>query len=170
MTSLYWAVRLFAIQWSWFTHLLYNQLNATQYNSIRQPPHLLHWRTPPAHFEDGAAGLDDGHQDQGGDAGDHDVELHVGVNLVWLTSLITVIGCDWNDKCSSARLGKYFQLYLPTLSKDRDSASTWRCSILPPLTVSFRASSTVSGSGSASNWFLSTMTTRLESNSPWPPL
>ena len=44
--------------------------------------HLLYRGASPAHFEDGAAGLDDGHQDQGGDAGDHDVELHVGVNLV----------------------------------------------------------------------------------------
>ena len=143
--------------------------NIIQSNSQdRRQSYLLHWRAPPAHLEDGAAGLDDGHQDQGGDTGNDHVELHIGVNLVWLTPLITVIWCDWNHKYCSVRLGKFSNL--PTLSKERDSASTWRCSILPPLTVSFRASSTVSGSGSASNWFLSTMTTRVESNSPWPPL
>ena len=41
-------------------------------------PYLLHGGAPPAHFEDGAAGLDDSDQHQGGDAGHHHVQLHVG--------------------------------------------------------------------------------------------
>ena len=41
-------------------------------------PYLLHGGSPLAHFEDGAAGLDDGDQHQGGDAGHHHVQLHVG--------------------------------------------------------------------------------------------
>ena len=139
MTSLYWAVRLFAIQWSWFTHLLYNQLNATQYNSIRQPPHLLHWRTPPAHFEDGAAGLDDGHQDQGGDAGDHDVELHIGVNLVWLTSLITVIGCYWNDKCSLSRSGNIFPTLLTNIVEGQGLGVNLKMFYFPSLDSFFKS-------------------------------
>ena len=167
ITSVYWAVRLFATHNGVDSLIYFTMLNTTQYNSIRQL-YLLHWGTPPAHFEDGAAGLYDGHQDQGGDTGNYHVELHIGVNLSWLAPLITVVWGDWNDKYFS--LGWENIYNLPTLSKERDSASTWRCSILPPLTVSFRASSTVNGSGSASNWFLSTMTTRVESNSPWPPL
>ena len=88
--------------------IYFTMLNTTQYNSIKQL-YLLHWRTPPAHLEDGAAGLYDGHQDQGGDTGNYHVELHIGVNLSWLAPLITVVWGDWNDKYFSPWLGKYFQ-------------------------------------------------------------
>ena len=71
--------------------------------------HLLYRGASPAHFEDGAAGLYDGHQDQGGDTGNYHVELHIGVNLSWLAPLITVVWCYWNDKYCSPWAGKYFQ-------------------------------------------------------------
>ena len=43
--------------------------------------HLLYRGASPAHFEDGATGLNDGHEDQGGNAGNNNVELDVGINF-----------------------------------------------------------------------------------------
>ena len=53
--------------------------------------YLLHWRSSPAHFEDGAAGLYDGHQHQGGNTGNNHVQLDIGINLIWLVPLISVM-------------------------------------------------------------------------------
>lgn len=54
--------------------------------------HLLYRGASPAHFEDGATGLNDGHEDQGGNAGNNNVELDVGINFTWLVPLISVMG------------------------------------------------------------------------------
>ena len=63
----------FRIQEIMFKHSpLSHILLAAKFNT-----HLLDGGAPPAHFEDGAAGLDDGDQHQGGDAGHHHVQLHV---------------------------------------------------------------------------------------------
>ena len=67
----------FRIQEIMFTHSLLPHIIAGPAN-INPLRYLLDGGAPPAHFEDSAAGLDDGHQHQGCDAGHYHVQLHVG--------------------------------------------------------------------------------------------
>ena len=62
-----------------FTAVDSNALSGQEYSITAS--HLLYRGASPAHFEDGAAGLNDGHEDQGGNAGNNNVELDVGINF-----------------------------------------------------------------------------------------